>query len=215
MLRALAAGPDGLSTPAVSAASGERAQPRQQALTRTGTVLRKLERQGLAERCGVIAEPGTYHNIRSVRWRITPAGRQALAVPPPAVPPPARRAPPSWDQMDAAARRGMVSRRYAAGQSTTRIGTVLRVSPETIRRALQDAGVTLRPGRRPSSGLGLPAAEVIARYQAGDSLITLASGYGVTRHAIEAVLAGARVPRRGYSAAGRARTGREAYEASP
>ena len=117
--------------------------------------------------------------------------------------------------MDAAARRGMVSRRYAAGQSTTRIGAVLRVSPETIRRALQDAGVTLRPGRRPSSGLGLPAAEVIARYQAGDSLITLASGYGVTRHAIEAVLAGARVPRRGYSAAGRARTGREAYEASP
>lgn len=74
ILRVLAEHPEGLSTPAIARETGERVQPRQQALTRCGSVLRRLNSAGLVARCGTTVEPGTYNNLPSACWLITAAG---------------------------------------------------------------------------------------------------------------------------------------------
>jgi hypothetical protein len=56
--------------------SGEHCRPRQQALTRCGNVLRRLEMKGYVSRSGHAL--GSYHNVRSLIWRLTEKGRLAV-----------------------------------------------------------------------------------------------------------------------------------------
>jgi len=127
--------------------------------------------------------------------------RTAAADPDPQRAPVAR-----WDEMSRGQRAALVTRMYEAGESTTQIGQALSVSPETARRVLMDAGVELRqPPGRPRAARGVPSAEVVARYEAGQSGRDLAAAYGVSRSVIYDVLGRAGVPRRGQSAAGRTR----------
>ena len=77
ILRALAAAPDGLSTPAIVEALAEGIKPNQKALSWYGSILRSQVKQGNAEKAGTVA--GHWQKGPAIIWRITGKGRELLA----------------------------------------------------------------------------------------------------------------------------------------
>ena len=76
IIRMLAEHPEGLSTPEMAREFAEASQPWQVTLTRTGGVLRYMEKAGRVQRAGKV--PGAWQRGPADRWRITDAGREWL-----------------------------------------------------------------------------------------------------------------------------------------
>jgi hypothetical protein len=76
---ALAAHPEGLSTPQIAELGGEViTESRQQALTHYGSILRYYERKGLIRRAGLA--PGGWQRGPAVIWRLMDAHRMIRAL---------------------------------------------------------------------------------------------------------------------------------------
>jgi DNA-binding NarL/FixJ family response regulator len=70
ILDVLAGHPEGLPTPQIAELSGEHSRPRQQALTRCGNELRRLEQRGRVRRIGFV--PGGWQQGREAIWAAVP-----------------------------------------------------------------------------------------------------------------------------------------------
>lgn len=77
IMRALAAAPSGLSTPALVAELAEGVEPHQKALSWYGQILRKRANLGHVEKAGTA--PGSWQRSPAIIWRITDEGRGVLA----------------------------------------------------------------------------------------------------------------------------------------
>lgn len=85
---------------------------------------------------------------------------------------------------------------YKAGLSFREITAETGVPQVRARGILHGAGIPLRGGGRPRSAVLPPAAEVAARYEAGESTIDLGRAYGEHPSAIGGIIEGAGVPLR-------------------
>ena len=100
--------------------------------------------------------------------------------------------------------------RYRAGESLRMIAATTGMDPSSVRYRLRRAGVALRrTGKAPGQGrLDLPVAEIIRRYQAGQSTQAIGRALGVSADTIHRRLVEAGVARRppgtrGVKAAGK------------
>lgn len=73
---------------------------------------------------------------------------------------------------------------YGEGASIGSLASRYGVSPQTIRRRLERANVTLRD-EKPTAKLDLPMAEIAGRYLAGRSAAFLAEEYGCSETTIK------------------------------
>lgn len=82
MLEALATGGEAGLLASEVAASFDAPASAQRRASWCGTELRRHERRGLARRLTRETRPGAYHNATSLRWQLTPAGRDWLRLGP-------------------------------------------------------------------------------------------------------------------------------------
>jgi len=180
VLVALASHPGGLTSRQLAERHGE--DTGQAMLTRYGQVLRSLRDAGHARAAGTV--PSGRRNSLAVIYQITGAGREHLAATaaPRPQPAPHGRAAYPWA--------AEAARRHQAGESPWALARDYRVSPGTVRRALERAGVPVRqrverPRRHPSPGW---AAEAARRYRHGEPRSALCAAYQVSDRAMIRVL---------------------------
>lgn len=131
IMRALAAAPNGLSTPAIVAELAEGVEPKQRALCWYGGILRNHVKMGHVEQVG--KTPGGWQRRPAIVWAITEGGRELLAYIDDA---PAR---------DAAYQVAQVQQAEAVQLRTTALAEAASVySPRTPRMERRPAAIRLR-----------------------------------------------------------------------
>ena len=85
--------------------------------------------------------------------------------------------------------------RYSAGVGLRKLGIACHCDPERVRGVLVAAGVVIRPvGSNRSSTAPLDINALVARYNEGESVSTLATSIGRGRNALRTAFAAADVP---------------------
>jgi hypothetical protein len=89
-------------------------------------------------------------------------------------------------------------RRYRSGASCYDLAAAAGLSRSAVAYRLRQRGIKLRPsGKGTGSGrLDLPVAEIVARYRAGQSMLTIGRALGVSAGTIHGRLVEAGVERR-------------------
>jgi hypothetical protein len=98
-----------------------------------------------------------------------------------------------------------VRRRYESGESLAAIGAAMGVSDTSVRHAMVRVGIPTRPGPRPAGERRGPlhrldVAEIVRRYQAGETIVGIARAIGASESGV-----GRAIRRNGIGRPGRSR----------